>query len=327
MGSAGIRGALPALSMSNAPGKIILLGEHAVVYGRPALAIPLPDLQASAHAEPAKAGAGVSIEALDTEQHFSMRDMPQEPLAVAARLTIEHLAIVEPDVTLHISSQIPIASGLGSGAAVATALVRALAAFAGRVIAPDELSPIIFEVEKLFHGTPSGIDNTVVVYGLPVYFKQGSSQQPIVEVFQSGAALHFLVADTGIASSTKTTVSDVRAAWQHEPLAYEALFDDIGNVVERARSAIERGDVNTLGLLMNRNQDLLRRLDVSSTQIETLIAAGLAAGAQGIKLSGGGRGGNVIALVDAHNTTTIGAALLSAGATNVITTALYPTPS
>lgn len=312
----------------HAPGKIILFGEHAVVYGRPALAVPLLDLRATVTATAGEAGQGVVIDASDLSQRFYLRDDPNEPLLVAARLTLGHLGIAEnaaPDVTLHIASAIPLASGLGSGAAVSTALARALVEFVGRESLPPEvLSPLIFEVEKLYHGTPSGIDNTVVVYEQPVYFKHNDPNPPRIEVFKTGAPIHLLIADTGVASPTKETVGDVRKGWQAQPAAYELTFDQIGGVVERARQAIEEGDRLALGPLMNQNQILLRKLDVSSPEIERLIEAALDSGAQGAKLSGGGRGGNVIALVDPADRAYVTTALKEAGATNVMATTLRP---
>jgi len=308
----------------HAPGKIILFGEHAVVYGRPALAIPLNDLQATVTAKPGAAGQGVVIEAGDVGQRFSLRDSPAEPLAVAARLTLEHLGVAEPDVILHIASAIPIASGLGSGAAVSTALARALAATLGQTIPPEALSPLIYEAEKGYHGTPSGIDNTVVVYGQPVYFRRNDPHPPVIETFHTGAPVHLLIADTGVASPTKVTVGDVRKGWQAQPTAYELTFDLIGGLVERARQAIEEGDRPTLGPLMNQNQELLRRLEVSSPEVEALVGAALDAGAAGAKLSGGGRGGNVIALTDPANRPYVTSALKEAGATSVLETTLRP---
>jgi mevalonate kinase len=312
----------------HAPGKIILFGEHAVVYGRPALAVPLGDLRAIATAEPSDFGEGVVIEASDLDRRFAMRAAPDEPLAVTARLTLEHLKVKsEPDVTLRVTSDIPVASGLGSGAAVSTALARALAAHLGKSLPPEALSPLIFEVEKLHHGTPSGIDNTVVVYGQPVYFKRNEPAPPLIEMFHAGAPIHLLIADTGIASPTKVTVGDVREGWQAQPAAYELTFDQIGGLVDRTRQAIEEGDTATLGPLMNQNQELLRKLDVSSPEIEVLVAAALDAGGQGVKLSGGGRGGNVIALVDPTSRPYVTTALKDAGATNVLATTLRPSPS
>ena len=301
---------------ASAPGKIILFGEHAVVYGQPALAVPLHSLQATATVSPGQAGAGLIIRALDIDTTLSLAETAAHALAVAARLTLDRLGAPEPDAEIAIESTIPIASGLGSGAAVTAALVCALSEYLRAPLATPELSALVYEVEKLYHGTPSGVDNTVVCYGQPVYFVRG--HEP--EVFTPAAPFHLLVGDTGRPSPTRETVGAVRAGWQREPARYEAIFEEIGGLVREARAAIESGETTRLGPLMVQNQDLLRRLEVSSPELERLIDAALAAGALGAKLSGGGGGGNMIALVSAANADRVAQALSEAGAARVIQT-------
>jgi mevalonate kinase len=115
-------------------------------------------------------------------------------------------------------------------------------------------------------------------------------------------------------------VGDVRRGWEIDQARYEAWFDQIGAIVQQARLTIESGADDQLGPLMNQNQALLRELDVSSVELERLIAAAVQAGASGAKLVGGGRGGNMIALVDGDNVESVVAALKDAGAVSVIVT-------
>lgn len=242
----------------------------------------------------------------------------QEPLCLTVRNTLSLLGVDVRDLQLclTIRSTIPVAGGLGSGAAVATALVRALSAYLGHSLDAGAISSLVYRTEELFHGTPSGIDNTVVAYEQAVYFGRG---QPIERV-KIPRPFWLAIADSGVPSLTKASVGDVRAAWQREPEGYERWFDEIGEIVARARLALESGEVEALGPLMNANQRVLRRLDVSSPEIETLVDAALSAGANGAKLSGGGRGGNVIAVIRAGQADRVRQALLAAGATNVIVT-------
>jgi mevalonate kinase len=302
-------------SRGSAPGKIILFGEHAVVYGRPALAVPVHDVQATAIVEPASPGSGLTIEAGDLGLTVLLTDAGQDPLALAAHLVLDHLNARPPDARIVIRSTIPIASGLGSGAAVSAALARALAAHLGAEIPTPDLSALVYEVEKVHHGTPSGIDNTVVCYGQPVYFVRDKT----IETLHVGAPFDLLIGDTGIASPTRVAVGDVRAAWQANRAAYELIFDRIGAIAEQARRAIER-QPHDLGPLANLNHDLLRQINVSSPELDRLVAAALDAGALGAKLSGGGRGGNMIALVEPSDAPRVRAALKAAGAVNVIST-------
>jgi len=311
-----------AQTKSSAPGKVILFGEHAVVYGKPAIAVPVTNVQATVIIEPAPPGSGLTLTASDLDKSLSLSAAPRdEPLAVAARLTLAHLAVPEPDAILVVSSTIPIASGLGSGAAVSTALIRALAKFLGRALSIVEISTLTFEVEKIHHGTPSGIDNTVVTYEQPVYFVR---EQPIRRV-NVGAPFTLLIGDTGTRCSTKKAVDHVRQSRKRSPARYDALFDQIGDIVDGAYRAIETGDVDTLGPLMDNNHQLLSKLGVSSPKLDKLVEAARFAGARGAKLSGAGRGGNMITLAEDDTGAEVTEALREAGATRVIRTCITTT--
>lgn len=301
---------------TSAPGKVILFGEHAVVYGRPALAVPLPDIRAYAEVEHAPPGSGLTIESLDLKLSFTLAEAARRGLAQMAAITLEWLDESEPDAVVRISSRIPVAGGLGSGAAVSAAVGRALAAYFDRTVPPAELSALVYEVEKTYHGTPSGIDNTVVCYEKPVFFVKGQ----IPQLFSIDQPFLLLVGDTGMPGLTRETVGQVRVGWQADPEPYETLFDRIGRISKQARQAIEDGAVDALGPLMDENQRSLELLGVSSPELNRLIKGAREAGALGAKLSGGGGGGNMIALVSKSRQMTVRDALLQAGASQVLTT-------
>lgn len=300
---------------ASALGKIILCGEHAVVYGRPAIAIPISQVQATATVEPAAPGAGLTLHAPDMGLVLRLDEAPpDQPLAAIVRGTLAYLGAQAPDATLTVRSTIPVASGMGSSAAVSTAMARTLARYLGAPLERAALSALVYEVEKLHHGTPSGVDNTVIAYEQPVYFVRG---QPIERLTIRGR-FHLLIADTGVPSLTRLAVGDVHRAWEADPATYERLFDEIGAIVRAARAALESGDVARLGPLLNANQERLRQIGVSSPELERLIAAALAAGASGAKLCGGGRGGNMIALVSPTTQAAVAEALRAAGATRIL---------
>jgi mevalonate kinase len=201
---------------------------------------------------------------------------------------------------------------------MAAAVIRALAQHLGlrRLTTDESVSELTYQVEQLLHGTPSGIDNTVVSHEKPVYFVRQEPQNKI-ETLMVAKPLWLLVADTGVASATKSVVGDVRRLWQAEPERFERIFDGCGRIAGLARRAIERGAVPELGQLMIENHALLREMTVSSAELDRLVTAATSSGALGAKLSGAGRGGNMIALVTEQNEERVCQALLSAGATSV----------
>ena len=303
------------MTTANAPGKIILLGEHAVVYGRPAIAVPILNVQATADVEDAPAGAGCTIIASDLSRTVHLAEAAaDDPLAAIVRGTLGSLKVPEPDVTITIHSTIPIASGMGSGAAVSAAIARGLAKHLGRPFDNGTLSWLVFEVEKLHHTTPSGIDNTVVAQAQPVFFVKDR----LIQNFSIKSPLHLLIADTGLPSPTKSVVQDVRTAWEADREHYDNLFKSIGQVVIMGRAAIETGESFALGALMDGNQWLLQQMGVSSLEINSLVQAARRAGALGAKLSGAGRGGNIIALVTEDKQDAVADALRQAAAKNII---------
>lgn len=312
------------MTVAHAPGKIILFGEHAVVYGRPAIAVPLAQVQAIAEVtliEAAPRGR-VQIEAPDVNVSCWLHECPEDdPLARVVELTLEEIEAVDPPaLKIAIRSDIPIAAGLGSGAAVSVAIIRALSEHLNNPLALDRQSALAFEVEKLHHGTPSGIDNTVVTYSQPVYFVRGSPPEP----FRIGQPFTLAIGVSDMPSPTSTAVSIVREGWLKDGERYESLFDSIGNVASRAREAIERGHAADLGPLMDENQDLLEGLGVSSAILRELIEAARAGGASGAKLSGAGLGGNVIALVSGSKVNSVLEAFRSAGASSTLVTEVRP---
>ncbi len=312
------------MTRAHAPGKVILYGEHAVVYGRPAIAVPVQQVRATVDVTdlPEAPAGAVFLESDATGTRAWLSDLPEDdPLRRIAQSTLERWAAADRlALSIHITSTIPIASGLGSGAAVSVAVARAVSEHLGHPLTADAVSALAFDVERLHHGTPSGIDNTVASYESPVYFVRG---EPIVRV-KVGAAFDLLIGDTGIPAPTAKAVASVRRRWESEREAMETLFDSVGDIARRARTAIESGDIAALGSLMNENQTLLVEMGVSSPELNRLIDAALRAGALGAKLSGGGMGGNMIAVVTPDRARPVGAALLEAGATRAVATQVAP---
>lgn len=314
---------MPVL-FKKAPGKIILFGEHAVVYGQPAIAIPVTRVNATVRIFPNLDSdqADIRLQAPDIGIDADLESLPSDhPLETAIRLTMGELQLDRiPPLTLQLTSTIPLSAGMGSSAATAVAIIRALSAYLGKPLPPDVVSALAYEVEKIHHGNPSGIDNNVIAYQQPVYYKR----EHAIEFLTIEKPTHWLIADTGETTPTLETVSAVQKLLTNDPVGYGDIIQKIGSIVQTARSALIAGDLPGLGQLLDENQRLLEELEVSSTKLDILINAARNAGAAGAKLSGGGRGGNMIALVTEENISAVESALIEAGAKRTITTLLTP---
>ncbi len=334
------------MSSATAPGKIILFGEHSVVYGQPAIAVPIESVQAKAVVESTDSEDGIELVMPDLDERLWLYEADDNhPQSRAIRDFFKQspdLALRDDGLKITLTSTIPMAGGMGSGAALSAALFRALANHYNvpQLAKSDVVSRMTYEIERIYHGTPSGIDNTVVSYNKPVYFVRdlffddvdtynyllgGDGYMlfmPGIKTFSTGASFTFLIADTGIPAPTSESVRDVRLLWLTNRFEFESLFIRCGQIANQARQALNRGDVEGLGSLMNFNQHVLQDMTVSSPELEKLITAARKAGALGAKLSGGGRGGNMIALVNDEVEEDVRKALLDAGATNVIRSVL-----
>ena len=304
---------------TTAPAKIILFGEHAVVYGEPAIAVPITSLQASAVIQPSEDGFKIIAHDLDAAIVRYDPQLIREPLQRTLTLLQEHTGQSLPDVEIHLRSTIPMASGLGSGAAISTALARAVTQAMNTPLSNETLNNIIFEVEKIHHGTPSGIDNTVIVYEQPIYYVRNCP----IERLKIGQPFKLIIGDTGKKALTHVAVGDVRSLMESQPEQTQKQISAIGKIAAAARAAIEHGRIHDLGHLMHENHRLLKELTVSSSELNRFVDAALAAGAIGAKMSGGGRGGNMIALVDEQHSEAVIEALRQAGAVNLIETLVY----
>lgn len=306
------------MTVAYAPGKVILFGEHAVVYGYPAIAVPVTEVQAQACIEVGEAGQGIVVAAPQIRRRVLLHQAADDdPLARIVRLTLRACKEEgEPDLTITVTSTVPIARGMGSGAAVSTAIVRALAQRLDRWLSSRAISDLVYQTEVLYHGTPSGIDNTVVAFEKPVYYVKDEGW----EVFWVGTPFLLAVADTGVESSTKQVVGDLRKRYQSEPVRYTPLFDRIGEIAVQARSALEQGRAQTLGHLMDENHVLLQELGVSCPELDRLVVAAREGGALGAKMSGAGWGGNMIAVVTEETQGRVDMMLRLAGAGRVIIT-------
>ncbi|MBT1624204.1 mevalonate kinase [Curtobacterium flaccumfaciens pv. oortii] len=316
----------PGSGTASSHGKTILIGEHAVVYGAPALVLPVLDARVVATVSPVTAGVDEATgtvvgHALESTVHTGPLDLAPAavmPTVTAVTATLRHFGVTDRHFHVRVDSEVPTARGMGSSAAVAAAVTAAVADALGETLDAETHHDLIQECERVAHGRPSGLDARGVVAAVPVWFEGGR-----IEPVALGARFTFVVADTGVPGHTRQAVAAVRERHDQDPVAVDAVIDRIGALARRARGTLEAGDAQGLGATMDAAHDLLSALDVSSADLDGLVDAARAADALGAKLTGGGRGGCVLALAaDDDHADRIAAALRGAGAAATWTTTI-----
>jgi hydroxymethylglutaryl-CoA reductase len=298
-------------------GKIILLGEHSVVYGYHAIAAPIG---LSVRADVTRGWSTSEPVIADRDVDGTVREPLREDLSHrVADLIMERLGVPAAGLRVDVFSDLPRASGLGASAAFAVAVIRAVAASFDVRLSDAAVSELAFECEQIVHGTPSGIDNTVATFGRPILFRKPDSGGPEFSEIITPHPIPIIIGLSGVNSLTSNTVGLVRSAWQRNPKLYDPIFTQIDGLVLAGVDALRRGDIVQLGELMNINQGLLNALQVSSPEIEELVAIARRSGALGAKLTGGGGGGAMIAVAEPGGTEPIIAALRGAGYTTYLT--------
>ena len=269
------------------PGKVILLGEHAVVYGEPALAVPLA-IGVTARAVPARRSLLVPPAGLSLHH----RRVLLEAFGRAAE------AAGHPPVRVSLDSNLPVSMGLGSSAALAVAVSRVLLEASGRKATPARVVEVALRMEQAFHGTPSGVDHTCSAWGAPILFARPMRGRPgrVRRVRPRGEGV-LLLGLVGPRRGTQATVAALRERASRWPTRYARLFREVGQLVREGTRALEAGDLDALGDAMNVNHGLLAAAGVSSPVLDTAVDALRRSGALGAKLTGaGGDGGAVVAL-------------------------------
>lgn len=342
------------LDRTNAFGKLILFGEHFVVYHVPALVGAISDYT-NCHVELDKVVDVANEESTTTTTTEAETEGTKETTSTttvvkpgitildhrpavphykvqkaaegeeAIKLVLDHCQIDYKEqyhVRCTFGGTLTCVSGIGASAAQVVALARSLKHQVPIAMTEDEINATGYEGEKGYHGTPSGIDNTAATFGGLLKF-QRTATAPIFTKFQMQRPIRIVYASTGITASTTTVVNDVRMKKDADPDWFDQLLQKYKAIVEKAEAAILTHDLTTLGTLLNENHTLCQQLTVSCAELDHLVTTAMTAGALGAKMSGTGRGGLMLALCTTPaQQDTIATALSQAGAAQVWKTTL-----
>lgn len=275
-----------------ASGKIILMGEHAVVYGQPAIAMPFSAV--GIRATVTQEGQALSVSCAFYQG--LVHEMPKiwESLKHAIRFSLYRIgAPTDPAIHIDIDSTIPAERGMGSSAAVAVAIARALFAFYQKELTDQELWDIVQSSEKIAHGNPSGVDAATTSGKQPVFFIKDKTIQPL----EINVDAYLVVGDSGKTGHTLEAVQDVALLCQRNQES-KRWIEELGKLTRSAKELLSSGQTNILGQIMNQAHSLLQKLTVSDDILDQMVIVAREHGALGAKLTGGGRGGCMIALAE-----------------------------
>lgn len=282
-----------AAAVGIAAGKVILLGEHAAVYDRHAVALPLSN---AVTARIIGGGSGIRLSLCERgiERQVVFDESVDPGISAALVLILRRLKIEARDFAIRIESRIPSAMGLGSSAAFVVAIIRAFDRLLSLGLDDRSVDSLAFDCEKLAHGTPSGIDNNLATYGQPVLFSKSSATRTKPIALSEPPPI--VVASSGIRGITKDQVAGVRVRFDRNQAIYNTIFDEIDELSVAGAVALRDRDYETLGSLMNVCHGFLNAIEVSIPELETMIQIARSNGAIGAKLTGAGGGGSIVAL-------------------------------
>jgi hydroxymethylglutaryl-CoA reductase len=285
-------------------GKVVILGEHAVVYGRHAIAAPIP-MTIKALVEDTDEGIHLIIPRWGVEYQLAANPQERRSFERPAGVMLDKLGLSGRGMRIEVFPDVPRSMGLGGSAAMAVAIVRALDKHFKLGLSDADVNALAFESEKVAHGSPSGIDNTLACYGRPIIFRPG--EPPLVEPLNIATPIPAVIGITGYEGLTAKTVGRVREAWLKDQKLYERIFDQIDALTLRGVQAIQGNDIKLLGELMNICHGMLNALQVSTPELEKLVDISRENGALGAKLTGGGGGGSIIAICDSDTAPVVNA--------------------
>lgn len=275
-------------------GKIILFGEHFVVYGLPAIASAIGD---KTIAKIEKSDKYELVDNRPATEGYKEKKKGEMERSMKLILDFMKIDVEKNPVKITLSGNLFCTSGIGASAAMATAIARAFSDYFNLNLNDEQINRISYEGEKGSAGTPSGIDNTCATFGGLLWFEKNmEGGENKIEPLKIKKPIEIVLGNTGLSSVTSEVVADVRKAKEENPKKYERIFKEYENLVKEAKKALEDYDLKKLGKLMDKNHSLLKEMDLSCKEAEEIINIAKENGALGAKITGTGRGGYVIAL-------------------------------
>ena len=274
-------------------GKAILFNEHFVVYGVPAIVSAIGQYTL-ARVNPSSNSDIILKDNRDATPRYKEDKLQQQKDSLNRILTKMGIERNNAAIEIELGGNLYAASGIGASAASCVAIARALSEHFGLNLADDEINDVAFEGEKGYHGTPSGIDNTASTFGGLIWFQKDDTKT--MNKIRLSSPVEIVMGNTGKVENTTAAVAGVKQRKETNPEKYQKIFDRAENIAYLAKRALEEENFKEIGKLMNENHKLLQQIEVSSRELDFLVNVARDYGAYGAKLTGGGLGGNMLAL-------------------------------
>jgi mevalonate kinase len=275
-------------------GKAILFNEHFVVYGVPAIVSAIGKYTV-AKAQYLDRPTIDLHDQRDATPRYKQDKLDQQRESVDRIIKKMNIDFSQRGgVSVELGGNLYAASGIGASAASCVAIARALSEFYNLGLSDDEINAIAYEGEKGYHGTPSGIDNTASTFGGLIWFEK--NEPNVIQRIDIPTPVEIVMGNSGKVANTTAAVDGVRERREQSPEKYQDIFNRAENIAYLGKQALLDEDYHEIGKLMNENHKLLQQIEVSSRELDFMVKLAREHGAYGAKLTGGGLGGNMIAL-------------------------------